>query len=383
MSTLKVTNLETATGGGVAAKLTSINGHAIGGRRRLNINGDFKVQQRGTTSSVTSAKYGIDRMKLEVGSCGTWTLSQDTDVPAGKGFSNSYKIDCTSADASPAAADFLDTRHAMEGQDLQHLKWGTSDAESLTVSFWIKCKKTGTFNLNLISHGASANRGTSKVITISSQDTWEEKSVTFPGDTAQAIPNDNSRGLTLAFWLDAGSDYKGGTSPTSGWETLTSANRAASTTIALADNTNNYMNITGLQMEVGAFQTAYEFWSYGEELSRAQRYFYLAASGADSANATVAICFNYGSGSARAMIYFPTTMRTIPDIFEVSGTNYWRILQHGGTDDHPDSVHGGNERLNMAETSFEDDVSGMTAGDASLLRIDNAAARLGYDAELS
>ena len=82
------------------------------------------------------------------------------------------------------------------------------------------------------------------------------------------------------------------------------------------------------------------------------------------------------------MLYFPTTMRTIPDIFEVSGTDYWRILQAGGTNDYPDSVHGGNERLNMAETAFEDDVSGMTAGQATLLRINNAAARLGYDAEL-
>jgi len=240
--------------------------------RRLNINGAFQIMQRGTQSSVTTAKYGIDRFKFEVNNCGTWTLSQDTDVPSGKGFSKSYKIQCTTADASPAAGDYVDTRYIFEGQDLQMLQWGTSDAKALTVSFWIKCKKTGTFNLNLLANGA-ANKSLSKVITISSADTWEYKSVTFSGDTAQAITSDNAQRLTLVFWLDAGSTYKGGTSPTSAWETLTSANRAASTTIALADNTANYVNLCGLQVESGSVATDFEHRSFAQELLLCQRYY--------------------------------------------------------------------------------------------------------------
>ena len=258
------TNVKTSN---LATDLSAV----VGSRKNLIINGSFQVMQRGTQTSVTTGKYGIDRWKFEVGNCGTWTLSQDTDVPAGKGFAKSYKIQCTTADASPAAADFVDTRYKFEGQDLQMLQWGNSAAKSITVTFWIKCKKTGTFNLNLLANGA-ANKSLGKVITISVADTWEQKSVTFAGDTAQAITSDNANRLSLVFWLDAGSDYKGGTSPTSAWETLTSANRAASTTIALADNTANYVNLCGVQLEVGETATEFEHRSYAEELAGCQRY---------------------------------------------------------------------------------------------------------------
>ena len=349
--------------------------------RRLNINGDFRVMQRGTQTGVTTAKYGIDRFAFEVSNCGTWTLSQDTDVPSGKGFAKSYKIQCTTADASPAAGDYVETRYKFEGQDLQMLQWGTSDAKSLTVSFWIKCKKTGTFNLNLLTNGA-ANKSLSKIITISTADTWEYKSVTFTGDTAQAIICDNATRLHLIFWLDSGSTYKGGTSPTSAWETLTSANRAASTTIALADNTANYVNLCGVQVEAGDVATDFEHRSYGYELARCQRYFFMAADGSHNAVATIGMCSHIYSDSARCMIHFPVTMRSMPDIFEVAGTNYWRILQGGGTLDYPDEIYGGNETVNMAEATFKDDVAGLTEGECSLLRVNHASTRLGYDAEL-
>ena len=107
----------------------------------------------------------------------------------------------------------------------------------------------------------------------------------------------------------------------------------------------------------------------------------MAASGEDNSD-TVAICFNFSANSARAVFYFPTTMRTTPDIYSVEGTNYFRILQPGGTTDNPDSIHGGNERPNMAEMAFEDDVSGMTVGQASILRLNNDNARIGFEAEL-
>ena len=107
----------------------------------------------------------------------------------------------------------------------------------------------------------------------------------------------------------------------------------------------------------------------------------MAASGEDNTD-TVALCMNFSASSARAVFYFPTTMRTVPDIYEVGGTNYFRIFQAGGVNDYPDSIHGGNERPNMAEMAFEDDVSGMTVGQASILRLNNDNARIGFEAEL-
>ena len=99
--------------------------------RNIIINGDMSIAQRGTsTASINSTGYyTIDRMNTAETSLGVWTQSQSTDVPSGQGFVNSLKMDCTTADASPSANDFLSIRQKFEGQNLQYLKKGTSNAE--------------------------------------------------------------------------------------------------------------------------------------------------------------------------------------------------------------------------------------------------------------
>ena len=345
--------------------------------RRLNINGAFQVMQRGTQSSVTTGKYGIDRWKFEVYNCGTWTLSQDTDVPSGKGFSKSYKIQCTTADASPAATDYLETRYRFEGLDLQMLQWGTSDAKPLTVSFWIKCKKTGTFNLNLLANGA-ANKSLGKVITISAADTWEYKSVTFSGDTAQAIISDNAARLTLIFWLDAGSTYKGGTSPTSAWETLTSANRAASTTIALADNTANYVNLCGVQIEAGSVATEFEHKSYGQELALAQRYYERIDHISGAAAFAGGLAGFYNASEDIVIIHHFRVVKRATPTFEYSA------LSDLDFEPHDNSVSG--LALSIADTKCivlrTTSTTAETKGHACYLCIDQANGFIAFNAEL-
>src|SRR6056300_733442 len=130
-----------------AAKLASGTVQNQSAFKNIIINGDMSIAQRGTSeSSYTSDTYStVDRMKTRVGSLGTWTISQSTDVPSGQGFAKSLKWDCTTADASPSASDFLFLEHKIEGQNLQYLKYGTSSAESTTLSFWVKSNKTGTY----------------------------------------------------------------------------------------------------------------------------------------------------------------------------------------------------------------------------------------------
>jgi hypothetical protein len=53
-------------------------------------------------------------------------------------------MDCTTADAAPAADDYL-IEQKFEGQNLQYLKKGTANAVSTTLSFWVKSNKTGTY----------------------------------------------------------------------------------------------------------------------------------------------------------------------------------------------------------------------------------------------
>ena len=262
-------------------------------RKNLIINGDMRIAQRGTsTTGITTNTYTVDRHQLRLGTLGTWTMSQDTDVPTGQGFSNSVKIECTTADASPSASAFCIFNQIIEGQNLQHLKYGTSNAESLTLSFWIKSNKTGTYINEL--WNTDGNRAVSKAFTIDSSNTWEKKTVTFEGDTVGTIDNDNGASFYARIWLGAGSTFTSGTLATA-WQTSTSADKAVGQ-VNLADSTSNYINITGLQLEVNDSASDFEFVPYDMELARCQRYYERSGtqptdsySVSDSSNNTVVV----------------------------------------------------------------------------------------------
>ena len=238
--------------------------------RNIIINGDMSIAQRGTsTSGVTSSGYyACDRWRTGIG-IGTWTISQDTDVPTEQGFAKSMKIDCTTANASPSAsADFgLETK--FEGQNLQYLKKGTASAESLTLSFWVKSNKTGDYTLEITDSDNS--RSISQSYSISSANTWEKKTLTFAGDTTGTLDNDNAQSLALNWWLSAGSNYTSGTLQTS-WGSQVTANRAVSTQVNLADSTSNYINITGVQLEAGTSASDFEFLPHDVNKNRCLRY---------------------------------------------------------------------------------------------------------------
>ena len=240
--------------------------------RNIIINGDMSIAQRSTSeSSYTSDTYStVDRMKTRVGSLGTWTISQSTDVPSGQGFAKSLKWDCTTADASPSASDFLMLEHKIEGQNLQYLKYGTSSAETVTLSFWVKSNKTGTGQVNLRDY--DNNKLLGGTYTISSANTWEKKTITYIGNTSDTLDNDNAVSLALEFWLDSGSDYTGGTAPTA-WETRDQTDRNASGTLSLGDNTANDWYITGIQLEAGTTASDFEFLPIDRNMSRCQRYY--------------------------------------------------------------------------------------------------------------
>ena len=171
--------------------------------RNIVINGDMQVSQRATsTASITGNGYHtIDRFNTINTTLGTWTQSQDTDVPTGQGFATSLKMDNTTADASPSSGDYCIVRTKFEGQMLQYLKKGTSSAESTTLSFWVRSNKTGTYIAEL--YDADNTRSISKSYTISSADTWEKKTITYDGDTTGTLGNDNLLSLSINFWLGA------------------------------------------------------------------------------------------------------------------------------------------------------------------------------------
>jgi hypothetical protein len=241
----------------------------------LIINGDMQVAQRGTSTTgiTTSGYYTVDRFAVTISALGTWTQTQDTTVPTAKGFTKSLKMDCTTADASPAAGDLVLLSYKVEAQDLQLLKYGTSSAEAFTLRFHVRSPKTGTHIVHIYQNDGA--RHISKAYTISSADTFQEVIINIPGDTGGTVNNDNACGMQIEFYLAAGSNSTSGTLATS-WAGYTQANSAVGQ-VNCADSTDNNFFITGLQMEVGEFDAnsiaAFQHELFGDSLLRCQRYY--------------------------------------------------------------------------------------------------------------
>ena len=276
--------------------------------RNIVINGDMQIAQRSTSvaSITTIGIYTVDRFKTIISSLGTWTNSQSTDVPTGQGFANSFKLDCTTADAAPAAGDYMVLSQIFEGQNLQYLKKGTANASPLTASFWVKSTKTGTFILEL--NDLNNSRSISKSYTVSVSNTWEFKTITYAGDTTGAFTNNNGASLGLNFWLGAGSDFTSGTLATS-WASTTSANRAVGQ-VNIADNTANDFLITGVQLEAGEQASGFEFMPYDIDLGRCNRY-YQTLEYANGSMLAVGSCS--GTAATAAIIDF-NKMRVAPTV---------------------------------------------------------------------
>tara|TARA_A100001391_G_scaffold154801_1_gene112599 strand:+ start:267 stop:1343 length:1077 start_codon:yes stop_codon:yes gene_type:complete len=258
----------------------------IGGRRNIFINGAMQVAQRGTSATdlgSTSGFYTVDRWETAMsGNAGRFTMSQ---VDSGlNGFGNAIKLDCTTADTDLGTTEFLLIQQKIEGQNVQQLKKGTSDAERVTVSFYAKVVGSATKIVLELNDGDN-NRIVSKLFTLTTN--WARYSYTFPADTTGVLDDDNATSLTLKMWLHAGSSYTTGTLGET-WASRTNANRAVGID-SFFSSTDNEFFLTGIQLEVGSVVTPFEHRSFGEELLLCQRYFQLISGGAVMPNSSTGI----------------------------------------------------------------------------------------------
>tara|TARA_A200000113_G_scaffold65794_1_gene56987 strand:+ start:212 stop:1231 length:1020 start_codon:yes stop_codon:yes gene_type:complete len=294
--------------------------------RNMIVNGAMNVAQRSASVTGLGANatgyYTVDRWQIETGgsNSGRFTMSQSSDAPSG--FGNSLKLDCTTADTSIAAGEYLLLEYHIEGQDLQRIKKGTSDAEEVTISFYVKANAAHNFVLEFYDN--DNNRTCSKLF--STTTSWNRVELTYPADTTGAFDNNTSSSVRLFFWIHAGSSYTSGTLNSSAFNTQNSANRAAGIS-SFYSSTNNELYITGVQMEVGPQATPFEHEPEGVTLSKCERYFYKLP--IDSFGPF--FC-NYVPTHRFAHVWFPVRMRTTPTSTTTNA---------GGTiyEYHPDPYH--------------------------------------------
>ena len=281
MSTLKVDNIRHNS-----ATSDAITTHSDGtctakvvnplSNRRLNYNGAMLVNQRGNTNTgAFSSYYGPDRYYSQGnGSAnGQWDIGQSTDVPDGYGFKYSLSYDCTATTSD--ANRYLMTLYRMEGVDSQVFNYGTANAKTVTLSFWIKCSKAGNFQVNF-ENEQNPDAGYQTQQTINSANTWEKKVVTIPGDTNKAFTWTTAKAMCFDIMYSAFGTYASQT-PSAAWSTLANEQRGAHCNMDLFDSTSNYVRITGVQLELGDHATDFEHLPYQVELQRCKRYYQTAA----------------------------------------------------------------------------------------------------------
>lgn len=345
------------------------------GRRNMVINGAMQVAQRGTSATgVTSSSYNTcDRIRQGVGSIGTYTISQETDAP--NGFSNSYKVLTTTADASPATGDFLFLEYKIEGQDLQHLKYGTSDASTTTLSFWVKSSQTGTGNV-AIQHNDNTTKRYIRNYTINTADTWEYKTITIAGRTDGAIDNDNNSSIQIQMWLGSGDTFTGTDKTSDGWHTADNSARNEGGTLDINAAVNRYWQITGLQWEVGNSASPFEHRSYGEELALCRRYYYRFT--ATSTYPAFGLASAYQSSAVRTIFNYPVKMRVKPT-YTLDGS--WRAFDDGSHSVTSSTISTNESNDEAASLTFY--CSGVTVGNCYIVSVNNDTdAYLELNAEL-
>jgi hypothetical protein len=289
------------------------------GRRNLIINGAMQVNQRG--GGATTFSYAtVDRWKPTEGSTSTLAITQEPTNDAPSGFGRSYKITTTTAETMSGSKQ-LAVFHAIEAQNLQQLGYGTSDAQSITVSFWVKSSVTGAYCLSLYENDDNRNIGAT--YTINSANTWEYKTITFPPDTVGVINNDNGAGLETYFFLSVGPDRK--TADNTSWGTWTAGRFGYGQVADVAGTTNATWQITGVQLEVGKVATPFEHRSFGEELAACKRYYeqsYVYGTYAGSSNTYQgAIFFTAAHNDHREQIRYEVEKRATPTVTLYSSGN--------------------------------------------------------------
>jgi hypothetical protein len=345
------------------------------------INGGMVISQAAGGASITPASTGagsenfaVDRFRIAYSQNSKLTAQQNKgSVTPPAGFKNYIGIGVAST-ATVGATDYFLVGQTIEGYNISDLSWGTASAATVTLSFWAYSNTTGTFG-GAVNNSAYA-RSYVFSYTINVADTWEQKTVTIAGDTSGTWLTENNSGMRIWFSLGTGSTLSKASGSWGAGEYY-----SATGATSLMGNTNNYLYITGVQLEKGSTATSFDYRPYGTEFMLCQRYYYVLVSG----NAkTIGLAGYYSSTVLTATTVFPVTMRTTPSLVQTVGTSYYGVYANSGFDvfdSFNDGIQGATPQTAAIDASGSSGVSG-TSGSAGRVVTNNASSSIAFSAEL-
>ena len=352
-----VTGVLLETNGGIGTTV------GYNGFKNRIINGQMVLDQRNAGASVTistSGVYALDRWKNRANGGGAFSVQQSATAPAG--FNTAVVYTVTTADSSIAAGDNYYVLQEIEGYNVADLGFGTANAQTITMSFWVRSSVTGTYSV-FLSNGTTYDRGYVATYTINVSNTYEYKTVTIAGDTTGTWGKTNGGGLTAGFNLGAGTTYQ---ATAGAWGSAFV--QATSGTTQWISNAGATFYITGVQLEKGSTATSFDYRPYGTELQLAQRYCQMIKGTTNFTKYGVGVCTT--TANVRIVIHLPVSMRITPSLTTTStASNY-------GVNTSSDIACNSVPTLNAQGTETLANIdfpvaSGLTAGNASIGQANN------------
>jgi hypothetical protein len=340
------------------------------------INGNMVIAQRGTSAVDTNVSYPVDRFRLAVSNSSKVSLQQSSTVPTGAGFVNSI-IATSLAATVVSASNSYELSQQIEGYNIADLMWGTANAKTVTLSFWVRSSLTGTFG------GTFQNSGNARSYpfsyTISSANTWEQKSITIAGDTSGTWLTDNSRGIIIRWSLGTGSNYQ---NTANAWVAGDYQSVTGETQLVATNGATWYL--TGVQLEVGSTATSFDYRPYGTELALCQRYCI------NYRSADAGVYMRYGCGFAQSTttleicVNFPVQMRTTPSLSVTATASNYAI--YIGSSVNPcnllPAIDGNSDNPLVTSVSAGSSVSHSGSGGGGILSNNNTTSYMLFTAEL-
>ena len=352
--------------------------------RNLIINGAMGIAQRGT-SSTSSGFKAIDRWRMLAEGANTTLTQSQVDVAAGTtpyqlGFRKAFKILNAGQSNSNVGGDTLRIEQHIEDQIIAQSGWNYKSSSSyLTLSFWVKSSGAQNFVILLQNRsdlGASGAYTYSQNFTVGSTNTWTKITTKIPGASSLTLDNDNSRGLSVAFYMYMGGDDTAANHTDGAWQAYNNSDLAGEQNIAWWTTSNATIEYTGVQVEVGPVATPFEHLGYGRELARCQRYCQVT----DDGGCGVGVANGTASG-ARIQMQLKTTMRAAPTVSKFGNNIYIYdgtvAVQVSGTSQEYGTPH-------SMEWEFDSLAAGdpLTAGRPIIAYINGSAGGFQMDAEL-